>query len=402
MVYSQYLKKDVSVVRVIFEFYPLKGGSITHVIELSKKTNPYLENQMIIAPDFGDKCREFDEKFEVPIIRVKYYPIKKRLGIPVAPLVSLLYMINVYFKLKELRKIYKFDIIHTHGISPVAFGAIIGKLLNIPVAGMLHGTNEAYSNISGFYETVMAKLFKPDYALVLDDGSMAPEKFKKIWGDRVTIVDHGIDVNIFKPREKKRDLLKKLGLKESDFIILSTSSLIPVKNVDLAIKSFEIFLKKTKKNNAYLIIAGEGHLKDQLVKLAKDYTLEKNMKIVGEIPIDIILEYLSISDVVVATSLYSNMNRSTQEAMACKKPVVVFNSGGTSKLIRHMENGLLVKPGDIADFAEKLNVLYEKPDLREKLGKNARETIITERGWETRIKKELEVYEKVLTEKNEK
>ena len=394
MVYPQHLKKDLSVVRIVFEFYPGKGGSITHVIELSQKIHPYLKNQIIIAPDFGDDCKEFDEKFEVPILRVKYYPIRKRLGIPVAPLINLLYMINVYFQLKKMERP---NLIHTHGISATAFGTIIGKLLCIPIVGMLHGSSKAYSKISESYETILSKLFKPDHALVLDDGSMAPEKFKKLWGDRVTIVDHGIDVNIFKPREKKGDLLKKLGLKESDFVILSTSSLIPVKNIDLAIESFEIFLKKTKKNNAYLIIAGEGHLKDQLVKLAKEYSLEKNIKFIGEISIDIILEYLSISDVVVATSLYSNMNRSTQEAMACEKPVVVFGSGGTNKLIKHMENGLLVKPGDIDDFAEKLKVLYENPDLREQLGRNARETIIKERSWDTRIKKELEVYEKVLT-----
>lgn len=396
MVHSQHLKKDVSVVRVIFEFYPHTGGSITHVIELSKKIHPYLKNQIIIAPDFGDECRMFDENFEVPIIRVKYYPIKKRFGIPVAPLNDLLYMIKVYIQLKKMMHP---DLIHTHGISATAFGTIISKLLNMPIVGMLHGSDKAYSKKSESQETILAKLFKPNHALVLDDGSMAPEKFKKIWKNRVTIVYHGIDANIFKPMVKNWELIEKLGLKESDFIILSTSSLIPVKNVDLAIKSFEIFLKKTKKNNAYLIIAGEGHLKDQLVKLAKEYTLEKNIKIVGEIPIDRILEYLSISDVVVATSLYSNMNRSTQEAMACEKTVVVFDSGGTNKLIKHMENGLLVKSGDIADFAEKLKVLYENPELREKLGRNARETIIKERSWDTRIKKELEVYEKVLSER---
>lgn len=397
MVYSQHLKKDISVVRVVLQFYPRKGGSITHVIELSKKIHPYLKNQIIIAPDFGDECREFDENFEVPIIRVKYHSIKKRFGIPLVP--NLLYMINVYIQLKKMERP---NLIHTHGISATAFGTIISKLLNMPIVGMLHGSSKAYSKISDSYETILAKLFKPDYALVLDDGSMAPEKFKKNWGDRVTIVDHGIDVNIFKPMEKKGDLLKKLGLKESDFIILSTSSLIPVKNVDLAIKSFEIFLKKTKKNNAYLLIVGEGVLKDHLVELVKGNYIENNVTFLGEIPIDMIPEYLSISDAVVGTSLYSNMNRSVQEAMACEKPVVAFDSGGTGKLIKHMKNGLLAKSGDRDDFAEKLRLLYEKPELREKLGKNARETIITERGWETRIKKELEVYEKVLHEKNEK
>ena len=103
MVYSQHLKKDVSVVRVIFEFHSLiGGGSVTHVIELSKKIHPYLKNQIIIAPDFGRGRKDFDESFEVLIIRVKGYHIKKRFGSPVVPLINLLFMINVYFQLKKM------------------------------------------------------------------------------------------------------------------------------------------------------------------------------------------------------------------------------------------------------------------------------------------------------------
>ncbi|WP_394326085.1 glycosyltransferase [Methanosarcina horonobensis] len=37
------------------------------------------------------------------------------------------------------------------------------------------------------------------------------------------------------------------------------------------------------------------------------------------------------------------MNRSVQEAMSCEKAVIAFDSGGTGKLIKHMENGILVK-----------------------------------------------------------
>ena len=61
-----------------------------------------------------------------------------------------------------------------------------------------------------------------------------------------------------------------------------------------------------------------------------------------------------------------------------------------------MENGLLAKPGDVEDFAEKLKLLYDHSELRKKLGKNAREKIVKERCWRLRIQKELEEYEKVL------
>lgn len=395
MVYSQYSIKNISIVRVSFDFYPMTGGSITHIIELSRKINPYLKNQIIIAPNFENECKKFDEEFEIPIIRVKYYPMRKICGIPVIQFINLLYMINVYF---QIRRMNRPDLIHTHGISSTAFGTIIGKLLNIPVVGMLHGSTKAYSNMSGLYETMLAKLFKPNHALVLDDGSNTIKKFKKIWKNEVTIVYHGIDTNVFKPKPKNQKFIGKLRLTESDFIVLSTSSLIPVKNIDLAIKSFVLFLEETEMN-CHLLLAGEGNSRDELEKLANEYSLQKNVKFLGEIPMEMILEYISISDVVIATSLYSNLNRSVQEAMACEKPVVVFDSGETKKLIRHMENGILVKFGDVKDFAEKIRLLYENPELRKKLGKNARLSIMKERSWGTRIKTELEVYEKVLGEK---
>jgi hypothetical protein len=72
MLHSQYLINNISVVRIIFEFYPSTGGSITHTINLSKRINYYLKNQIIIAPDYGLNCRKFDDAFEVPVIRIKY------------------------------------------------------------------------------------------------------------------------------------------------------------------------------------------------------------------------------------------------------------------------------------------------------------------------------------------
>ncbi len=398
MVYPQHAIKNILVVRVVFDFYPTKGGSVSHIIELSKNLHYYLQNQIILAPDFGTECKKFDEKFDIPIIRVKYYPIRKILGIPIVPLINLLYMFNVYF---QIRKMNRPDLIHTHGIYATAFGTIIGKILHIPVVGMLHGSTSAYSKVSGRNETILAKLFKPTHALILDDGSKAPEKFKKIWKNEVTIVYHGIDTDFFELKPKNKDLMKKSRLTGSDFVVLSTSSLSPVKNIDLAIKSFGLFFNKTKANS-YLLLAGEGTLKDELVKLVKEYSLEKNVKFLGGVPIDLVIDYISIADVVIATSLYSNMNRSTQEAMACERPVVAFNSGGTGKLIRHMENGILVASGDINDFAEQLKLLYENSGLRKTLGKNARKTIMEERSWDARIKKELDVYKKILCMKNKK
>jgi len=393
------IKPTISIFRIVLYFYPFEGGCSNHVRELSEKINPYLKNQTIIAPDVGSISSEFDRTYPIPIIRVKSPNIKKRFGIPVAPLNNLLYMINVY---RVLKKFECPDIIHAHGIGPVAFGSVIGKVMKVPVVGMLHGSTEAYSRISGLFESLLAILFKPDHALILDDGSPAPQKFSRLWSGRTSIVYHGIDAHFFKPNSQDSGLKQRLGFKESDFMILSTSSLIPVKNLDLAIEAFAKLLEisASDKRSAYLIFAGDGGLKEPLIKLANRKSIIERIKFIGTITPDEIKEYLSIADVVVGTSLYSNMNRSIQEAMSSGVAVVAFNCGRLDRLIDNGHDGLLVKPGDISDFADKLKVLYENPELRETIGKNARMTIISKRSWNSRIEHELSIYDHLIMKGN--
>ncbi len=406
MVHSQHLKNDISVIRVVFEFYPGTGGSITHIIELSKKINSYLKNQIIIAPDFGGECKDFDESFGIPIIRVKFYSLKilQKLGLPITPFILLLYAFNVVKKVILLVKSSKnIDIIHVHGALLGIFILIFRRIynLNIPIVIMQHGNPKERgfrSNLATIISYFLMHLIKSDYFIILDDGTKIDEYISKLRKNNIKheIVCHGIDTQFFQP----------LGINQrfrADFVILSTNRLIPVKRLDFAILSLKRLLKLTNYScEPKLVFIGNGECKEDLQDLTNKYKLEKNVIFLGEKTIEGVRNLINSSDVVIGTSLESNLNRSIQEAMACEKPVVVFDSGGTNKLITHMENGLLVKPGDIADFAEKLKVLYENPDLRAKLGRNARETIIKERSWDTRIKKELEVYEKVLSEENEK
>lgn len=124
--------------------------------------------------------------------------------------------------------------------------------------------------------------------------------------------------------------------------------------------------------------------------------MDNKIRFLGGLSLSKIIEYISISDVVIATSLYSNMNRSVQEAMACEKPVIAFDSGTTRNLIKHMENGLLAKSGDIDSFVDNILLLYNNEELRKKIGMNARKTTVTTRNWDERIKTELDVYRRVL------
>jgi len=83
------------------------------------------------------------------------------------------------------------------------------------------------------------------------------------------------------------------------------------------------------------------------------------------------------------------------EAMACKKPIVAFDTPFTREFIGSMWDGLLAKPYDVNDFAEKLYLLLTDSKLRNKLGQNAYEYVKQNHNWSTLVKKHIGIYSMV-------
>lgn len=63
------------------------------------------------------------------------------------------------------------------------------------------------------------------------------------------------------------------------------------------------------------------------------------------------------------------------EAMSFKKPVVAFKSGGVTEWLQDGGNGLLADYGNVQQLAQKIDLLFEDTELRERLSENAFKTI---------------------------
>ena len=57
------------------------------------------------------------------------------------------------------------------------------------------------------------------------------------------------------------------------------------------------------------------------------------------------------------------------EAMLHGKPVICSRIGGLPEIIEDNKTGLLFEPGNTKDLADKINFLWQKPDLCKKMGK---------------------------------
>ena len=83
-----------------------------------------------------------------------------------------------------------------------------------------------------------------------------------------------------------------------------------------------------------------------------------------------------MSSVVVADGDRDGIPNVMAEAMACAVPVVVSAVSGIPELVTHGVNGLVVPPRDADALADAIAQLGDDPKLRDRLGAQARETVV--------------------------
>ena len=110
----------------------------------------------------------------------------------------------------------------------------------------------------------------------------------------------------------------------------------------------------------------------------------------GEIDdIDVLYRKL---DIFVLSSLSEGLPNVLLESMSYGLPVVSTEVGGVSEIIKHMENGILVKPEDKFNLSRGLIELIENKKLRKKFSENSENFIKDKYS----VKKMVNSFEKIF------
>jgi glycosyltransferase involved in cell wall biosynthesis len=392
----------VSVIRIAYDLPPLPGGSSRHAAELSERICRRVNRQIIIAPHYEYLTDESDLHKSGSVMRVRCATWVDSAFRP--RLVGRLIVMTL-FSIHAARKARHYAenpnesfVLHVHGVLLAGMIVFLCKMtgIHLPMVATQHTANPrrigGLDLVLHMVGLVICRMRKNFILCVLDDGSGLNDyqRVLRNLGMNWRPIHNAIDTESFKPALTRNPA--------RGFKVLSNSRLHPYKRIDLAILAFVKFLDGTQDKAATLTICGSGNKERDLRKMVSRYPddMRARIQFIGQQETRQLVSIMQQSDVVVGTSLVSNLSRAILEAMACEKPVIVFDCGEISKLIDNMNDGIVVKDGDLDGFADRLRLLQSDSELRDAIGKNARLRIIREYSWDNRIESELDVYKSLI------
>jgi len=178
---------------------------------------------------------------------------------------------------------------------------------------------------------------------------------------------------------------------EDKIVIVHVGSLHKHKGVDILIKAVQEIGRKDVK----LILFEYGEDVEKYKKMSGEETIW-----VPQIPFQEVADYTAAADIYAIPtkdSIYSRAEIPTKifEAMALGKAIVASNISDIPLFLDNGECGMLTKPGDVQSLKEALIKLIDDPNLRNKLGRNARERYLKEYSSEIIGKKILDLYSRL-------
>ena len=297
--------------------------------------------------------------------------------------------------LKERLLAKNYDLIHlaTPGSLGLASRLILNKSL-VPKIGVFHTLLADYARdwtkfglkkmpekiqgsigeISGNLAWQILKWFYAKCDLVLAPSHDIAEKIK-VLGRPVELFPRGVDLKIFNPSHRKKNLSGKKP------IALYVGRLSVEKNLDLLVKIWQ------KRNDCELWLAGNGPyqngLKAQLPK-AKFFGYLSGKKL---------SEVYASADFFVFPSVTDTFGNAVLEAAASGLPSIVTDCGGPKELVKNKITGFIIRP-TAPDFSRAINYLIKNKNERKKMGENAHLTA-QNRNWPKAFSQLLNIYTKL-------
>jgi glycosyltransferase involved in cell wall biosynthesis len=326
------------------------------------------------------------------------------LGITPYDLVLRELSLSTFFKLLNILRREKPDLIHTHGKGPGLYGRLLGWLLRIPVVHTFHGFQYKLLPIlkREFYllvENILTLLTRQH--IFVGAGEKNKAKVLKFLNDsNSSVINNGIDLDYIQSLPPAETVFASLnfGTRESIKIFATLSRVSPEKGLTTLLEGFAEAIKTAP--HIRLIIIGDCPSEhEKYIQTIKQYIhengLDEMVKILGVR--EDALEILKCVDFYISPSQSEGLPYNLLEALAVGKPVMATDIPGNNDIIRNAVEGILVPANLARSIAHGILTLLELGAEEQKaMQQNGKARICDQFSLHRMAEKTFSVYKKVL------
>lgn len=283
----------------------------------------------------------------------------------------------------------RFDLLHVHWVIPNGpAAALAAGRRALPLVLSLHGSDIYLPERKPWLRPLARWTFRRASAITACSQDLARRAMALgAPAGRLTVIPYGADPQTFHPadpaeRERTR---AELGLAPGEPFLLAVGRLVRKKGFDILLRALPQVIREV--GPVHLLIAGRGDLLEELAALAGQFGINNYVNFPGAVERDRLPALFRSCDLLIVPSMHDErgnvdgLPNVVLEGMASGVAVVASEVAGIPQVISSGETGLLVPEKDPEALAAAIVRLLREPELRARLGQEARKRVEEKLNW---------------------
>lgn len=217
---------------------------------------------------------------------------------------------------------------------------------------------------------------------------------EKLWSayripsGKVVIIPGGVDLQRFSPGINRTEIRRRLNIPEEKTVLFTVRDLEPRMGLENLMYAVRQVIEMVP--DIYLILGGEGPLKDNLISMSQELGVESYIRFVGFIPEEDLPDYYRMADVFILPTIeLEGFGLITLEALASGVPVLGTPVGGTVEILGKLDSRYLfkdTKPDSMASSIIETGQRFRNdPQLWQDVSARCRAFVEARYSWERNV-----------------
>ncbi len=293
-----------------------------------------------------------------------------------------------FLRLVRLLRALRPDVVHTFLLVAGLYGRLAALLAGVPV--IVATEANVYARKAPRHIWLERLLGPFTWRVVASSKAVQQFASRQTWVpiEKMPVLYNAIDFEALAGGPSRAEARVRLGLGADELVVGCIGRLTEQKGYPVLLDAFALVAPRFPE--ARLVVVGDGPDEPRLRQQVAALNLGERVRLLG-VRRDLATIFAAL-DVFALASRWEGLPLAALEAMGCGLPVVTTAVGGSVEAIESGESGLLVPPGDAAAFAAALARLLGDPELRQRLGQEARARSRARFGLEVHLERLARLY----------